>query len=74
MATAAELEKKLGPTWCFHHNMPIPCEMCAEFKRKHPFLGRCFDCKRENAGDSEPDTELCGCGSLIRRWSRYEYP
>ena len=61
-----ELVNRLGPSWCFTHGAPLPCGACQKIKTEHPFLGLCFDCKRENAADGEDHVERCGCGSMVR--------
>jgi hypothetical protein len=62
-----------GLTWCFTHGCPIPCEICDLTRKRHPFLGRCFDCKKEYADDAESG-EKCSCGSVVRARGVYRYP
>lgn len=66
----------MGPTWCFTHGEALPCETCETIKREHPFISRCFDCKREYAAEGEVNTEPCNCyqGCRIRLKSFYSYP
>ena len=75
--TNAELTKRLerdhGQTWCFIHQEPWPCHECDNIKLIHPFLGRCFDCKREIAGKEERNIEHCGCGDTVRIKGVYDY-
>jgi hypothetical protein len=62
---------RVGPSWCFEHGEAMPCVECAN---KPPFLGLCFDCKRELAGDEEEPAEECGCGDRVRLQRVYRYP
>lgn len=68
---------RIGPTWCFTHGEPLPCASCIQVAAAHPFIGRCFDCKREFATESE-DADSCGCatGTRIRKQGGgfYKYP
>jgi hypothetical protein len=56
----ADIAAKVGPTGCFDHAQPMPCDACAADAAAHPWLGACFDCKREYAADFEPG-EPCSC-------------
>lgn len=71
-----KLVKRIGPTWCFTHSGPLPCEECAAVEKDHPFVGRCFDCKAEYAAKGESGTRSCSCfnGCMVREVSRYRYP
>lgn len=46
MITSAELEKRLGPTWCFDHDCPVPCSTCDYTKTARKHTSTCFDCKQ----------------------------
>lgn len=59
---------KIGPSWCFAHSEARPCAECAGMP---PFMGLCFDCKREVAGKDEGGIENCSCGSRVRRKRLY---
>lgn len=68
------LKSASGFSWCSTHDNELPCEACDNLKLIHPFLGLCFDCKRENAGKEERDAEHCSCGAFVRLKSQYRYP
>lgn len=60
-----DIADRVGPSWCFAHSEAMPCATCAKIAAEHPFMGRCFDCKRELASDREA-AEQCSCGSRVR--------
>lgn len=67
---------RLGPSWCFEHGQAMPCDQCKTVSAEHPFIGRCFDCKREYATEGEHDADSCSCyeGCRIRKTGLYKYP
>jgi hypothetical protein len=63
-ATREELEKKLGPTWCFTHTSPVPCPECD---------GACPQCAGKGETDKSyyagmaggnPNCSACGGSGL----------
>lgn len=66
------IEAVIGPSWCFAHGEPFPCEACAATPK---FVGRCFDCKHEFVDEATGEAgAVCGCGGVIRDKGFYQYP
>lgn len=73
-ANQQRIVKLLGPSWCFAHQEPEPCRLCAAMPK---FIGMCFDCRAEFATELEIEAggaTNCSCGGKIRGKRLYLYP